>query len=335
MDVPFSDKHIKGSFLGRGNFNLKTVALLPISSSVPITAFAKKLYAALEGIGAPTAYLDQTSVMSHVGRHAFTRMGNLKVAGWLAEQEQRYRIVLYIADTPVGSQWTQTCIRQVSGTDLFLWYSAINEPANFCKADYVMVVGLADDGPGVGDYEKMLLSSKTTARKELVILHSDRSVAPGGVTEWLRVSDVMSIFLYPKSLTFTNRIVHGLTLTTMLNCQCVVSFSLTERDFQHIIVAQGLVSSKPSHPPPLSDPAAVKALKKMKDRVQIEIQKYRGSRSAIRPPRPDHASDFARLARRLCGRTIGVVFGGGGARGLSHLVRCLFTLSDAGIHSLI
>jgi lysophospholipid hydrolase len=32
-------------------------------------------------------------------------------------------------------------------------------------------------------------------------------------------------------------------------------------------------------------------------------------------------NDFARLARHLCGRSIGLVLGGGGARGLSHVVR--------------
>jgi lysophospholipid hydrolase len=122
MEIPNSPRNVGVTDLGRGNFNLKTVALLPVSSSVPITAFAKKLHAALEGIGAPTAYLDQSSVMNHVGRHAFTRMGNLKVAGWLAEQEQRYRIVLYIADAPIGSQWAQTCIRQVSIRTLIFCY---------------------------------------------------------------------------------------------------------------------------------------------------------------------------------------------------------------------
>ena len=40
-------------------------------------------------------------------------MGKLKVAGWLADQEQRYRTVLYVVDTPVNNPWTQTCIRQV------------------------------------------------------------------------------------------------------------------------------------------------------------------------------------------------------------------------------
>ena len=34
-------------------------------------------------------------------------------AGWLADQEQKYRTVLYVADAPVNSSWTQTCIRQV------------------------------------------------------------------------------------------------------------------------------------------------------------------------------------------------------------------------------
>ena len=61
----------------------------------------------------------------------------------------------------------------------------------------------------------------------------------------------------------------------------------------------------------------------MKDRVQSEIQRYRGARTDPRPQRPPHMSDFARLARRICGKSIGVVLGGGGARGISHLVCCI------------
>lgn len=65
--------------LGHNNTNLKTVAVLPVSRSVPVDAFARKLQAALEGIGASTSYLNQASISSHLGRHAFTRMGKLKV----------------------------------------------------------------------------------------------------------------------------------------------------------------------------------------------------------------------------------------------------------------
>lgn len=101
--------------LGRNNTNLKTVAILPVTRQVPISDFANRLRGAFEDtIGGPTAFLNQSSVMSVLGRHAFTRMGKLKLAGWLAEQEQKYRLVLYVVDTAVSSPWAQTSIRQVS-----------------------------------------------------------------------------------------------------------------------------------------------------------------------------------------------------------------------------
>ena len=42
-------------------------------------------------------------------------MGKLKVVGWLAELEQQYCIMLYVADSPVNSPWMPTCMRQVGG----------------------------------------------------------------------------------------------------------------------------------------------------------------------------------------------------------------------------
>lgn len=55
--------------------------------------------------------------------------------------------------------------------------------------------------------------------------------------------------------------------------------------------------------------------------MRSEIRKYRNSVAAPTSRRPDHLSDFRRLARRLCGKSIGLVLGGGGARGIAHLVR--------------
>ena len=83
------------------------------------------------------------------------------------------------------------------------------------------------------------------------------------------------------------------------------------------------------------DPAAVAAIKNLKNMVETEIQQYRGGSSDARPRRPPHTSDFARLARRICGKSIGVVLGGGGARGIAHLVRrdvchlCLLVLTSS------
>lgn len=53
------------------------------------------------------------------------------------------------------------------------------------------------DDPGIGEYERLLLSMKTTARKELVLLHPSRAVVPGSTREWLKVmSTVFSALLY-------------------------------------------------------------------------------------------------------------------------------------------
>lgn len=246
--------------LGRNNANLKTVAIVPVTREVPIVEFANKLQTAFEDtIGGPTAFLNQSSVMSVLGRHAFNRMGKLKLAGWLSEQEQKYRLVLYVVDTVVSSPWAQTSIRQ---------------------ADSVLLVGFGDD-PSVGEYERLLLSVKTTARKELVLLHPERSVPPGSTREWL------------KSRPWLNA--------------------------HHHVEMPGITRS---HAEPMtSDPSAVQALKNLKEKLGASLQRYRIKSSAATAAhgRPHHFSDFARLARRLCGKSIGLVLGGGGARGCAHV----------------
>ncbi|KAJ9120545.1 hypothetical protein QFC24_005220 [Naganishia onofrii] len=239
------------------NLNLKTVCILPVTGSVPIAAFAERLRNALEDIGAPTAYLNQASVMRQLGRHAFSKMGKLKIAGWLAEREQRNRTVLYVVDTPVTSQWTLTSIRQ---------------------ADFVLIVGMGDD-VALGEYEKLLLATKTTARKELVLLHPERYVASGFTRRWLKDRSYIS--------------------------------------GHHHVELPGIVL--PNKTPMLvHDPAAIAAFKHLREKVETRIKKYR-FRPSDRPRRPPHMNDFARLARRLCGKSIGLVLGGGGGRGISHI----------------
>lgn len=69
-----------------------------------------------------------------------------------------------------------------------------------------MVVGMGED-PTLGEYERLLLSMKTTARKELVLLHPDRSVIPGSTREWLKVSEIIECLDILVNMIF--RIVHG------------------------------------------------------------------------------------------------------------------------------
>ena len=246
--------------LGRNNLNLKTVAIVPVTRQVPISDFADRLQTAFDDtIAGPTVFLNQSSVMGVLGRHAFSRMGKLKLTGWLADQEQKYRLVVYVVDTPVSSAWSQTSIRQ---------------------ADCVLLVGFGDD-PTIGEYERLLLSIKTTARKELVLLHPERSVPPGATREWLKSRPWL----------------HA----------------------HHHVEMPGI--SRTHAAPAVVDPRAVKALRNLKQKLETRLQQYKGGRNAPVPSsgRPHYASDFARLARRLCGKSIGLVLGGGGARGCAHL----------------
>lgn len=258
--------------LGRNNQNLKTVAIVPVTRQVPIVDFSNRLQQAFEDtIGGPTEFLNQSSVMGVLGRHAFNRMGKLKLAGWLAEQEQKYRLVFYVVDTAASSPWAQTCIRQ---------------------ADCVLLVGFGDD-PTMGEYERLLLGIKTTARKELVLLHPERSVPPGSTREWL------------KSRPWVNA--------------------------HHHIELPGLSHhSRRAFASTLDDPAAVKALRNLKAKLETSLLRYKSKTGQAIAGRPHQCSDFARLARRLCGRSIGVVLGGGGARGCAH-VGFLQALEERGI----
>ncbi|KAL2848252.1 hypothetical protein BJX68DRAFT_238753 [Aspergillus pseudodeflectus] len=254
--------------------NLRTVGILPVTAGVPVVEFGHRLLHALQQIGVTDGVtsLNQAAILNHLGRHAFSRMGKLKLSQYLADLEEKYGMVLYIADTNVNSPWTQTCISQ---------------------ADCILLVGLAESSPSVGEYERFLLGMKSTARKELVLLHADRYCAPGLSRKWL------------KNRVWINGGHHHIQM----------GFRLT---------------AEPSHP------QAKRLGTVLKQRVQIlqaEIQKYTSRRIRQTPlysSQTPFKGDFHRLARRLCGRAVGLVLGGGGARGIAH-VGVIKALEEAGI----
>ncbi|CAG8571149.1 14430_t:CDS:2 [Ambispora leptoticha] len=250
--------------LGKNNMNLKTVGILPVDGSVPIDEFAEKLKNALARIDAKATLLNQATVVSILGRHAFSKIGRLKLISWLAEQEENVQIVLYLADGGPNSSWTQTCIRQ---------------------ADCILLVGLGDGDPAIGEYEHFLINAKTTARKELVLLHAERHCSPGTTRQWLK-----------------NRLwIHA-----------------------HHHVQMALVQK----PTMLREQSSQNALMNLRD----HISKYYPKRIQKRSPTiyTGIRSDFSRLARRLCGKSVGLVLGGGGARGIAH-IGVIRALEEAGI----
>ena len=79
--------------------NLRTVAILPVTAGVPVVEFGSRLMNALTQIGATKGVtsLNQAAILNHLGRHAFSRMGKLKLSQYLADLEEKYGLVLYVA----------------------------------------------------------------------------------------------------------------------------------------------------------------------------------------------------------------------------------------------
>ncbi|KXX80254.1 Lysophospholipase NTE1 [Madurella mycetomatis] len=243
--------------------NLRTVAVLPVSTGVPVVEFGNRLLNALTQVGAPNGAtsLNSTAVLNHLGKHAFNKMGKLKLSHYLADLEEKYGLVIYVADTNVNAPWTQTCITQ---------------------ADCVLLVGLADGSPEIGEYERFMLGVKSTARKILVLLHQERYSVPGLTRKWLKNRVWINGGHFHVQMTYSP-------------------------------------NAMPIHPP------AKPGGPTLKERVQIlqaEIQKYTSRKvhhSPFYSPDAPFKGDFHRLARRLCGKSVGLVLGGGGARGIAQI----------------
>ena len=254
--------------------NLRTTCVLPVTAGVPVVEFGARLLTALSQIGVVNGVtsLNQAAIMNHLGRHAFSRMGKLKLSQYLADLEERYGMLLYVADTNVNSPWTQTCIAQ---------------------ADCILLIGLAEGSPNIGEYEKFLLGMKTTARKELVLLHVERYSPPGLTRNWL----------------------HNRPWINGGHHHIQMAFRTNSAPVQPELKRFGT------------------ALKQRVQVLQAEIQKYTSRRIRQTPlysAETPFKGDFHRLARRLCGKSVGLVLGGGGARGWSQ-VGVIRALEEAGI----
>jgi lysophospholipid hydrolase len=259
------NKDIFGQDFKRNNTKLRTIAILPISDLVPINDFSKRLYNALISLGDKVSYLNTATVISVLGKHAFNKLGSLKLNSWLSDQEASSRIVMCIADGGSKSSWTKRCILQ---------------------ADCIFLVGLGDGDPAISDMEKLLLRMKVTARRELVLLHQERYVKPGSTLEWLKRRKWIS---------------------------------------SHYHIQMPLDASK----------IIMKTDKNSKFNIIKYLQKYRrGNKketfNSISEPFTGNRSDFARLGRRILSKSIGLVLGGGGARGLAQ-AGMIKVMEDIGI----
>ncbi|KAM6244081.1 patatin-like phospholipase domain-containing protein 7 [Porphyrio hochstetteri] len=153
--------------------NLSTVAIMPVSEEVPLTAFTLELKHALSPVG-PALLLTSDNIKQRLGSAALDSIHEYRLTSWLGQQEDIHRIVLYQADSTL-TPWTQRCIRQ---------------------ADCILIVGLGDQEPTVGELEKMLENTAVRAQKQLVLLHKEDGPLPSRTVEWLNMRSWCSAHLH-------------------------------------------------------------------------------------------------------------------------------------------
>ncbi|XP_059571461.1 patatin-like phospholipase domain-containing protein 7 isoform X4 [Alligator mississippiensis] len=153
--------------------NLSTVAIMPVSEEVPLTAFTLELKHAVSAVG-PALLLTSDNIKQRLGSAALDSIHEYRLSSWLGQQEDIHRIVLYQADSTL-TPWTQRCIRQ---------------------ADCILIVGLGEQEPTVGELERMLENTAVRAQKQLILLHKEDGPLPCRTVEWLNMRSWCSAHLH-------------------------------------------------------------------------------------------------------------------------------------------
>ncbi|EGD79287.1 hypothetical protein PTSG_12914 [Salpingoeca rosetta] len=266
-----------------------TVALVPATPDVPLRAFAQKIDAALNLYG-PSLLLNQDIVQEKFGTNPLQVSGFLEsqLITWLAQEEDRYSVVVYEAD-PTLTAWTRRCVRQ---------------------ADCILIVALGNNSTEPGQLELELEHMSQRAQKELVLLYPSNQVSPTGTAKWLNKRSWCSFHhhirccdsvLPPGQQSNDRRTLLDFLLDT----------SQLPEEFQDEATRSGHDDSDKNAP---STSAAATATTTDEPPV---------TPTTPAPPNDDvrlnlELSHYGRLARHIKGLSVGVVLGGGGARGIAH-----------------
>ncbi|XP_067868843.1 patatin-like phospholipase domain-containing protein 7 isoform X2 [Heterodontus francisci] len=116
-------------------------------------------------LAGPTLLLNSDVIKQRLGSTALDSIHEYRLSSWLAQQEDIHRIVLYQSDSSM-TPWTQRCIRQ---------------------ADCILIVGLGEQEPTVGELERMLENTAVRALKQLILLHKEDGPTPSRTVEWLNM----------------------------------------------------------------------------------------------------------------------------------------------------
>lgn len=159
--VPFdASSNVKHKF--------STIAILPVSDDIPLTAFTYELYHSLSAI-CPTARLTADVVRKTLGMNIMDSTNEYRLLSYLSQKEDHNEVTLYQCESGTLTPWTQRCLRQ---------------------ADVILIVGLANNRPPtIGKLEREIERFAIRTAKELVLLHHEMSTnsssRPTNTVQWL------------------------------------------------------------------------------------------------------------------------------------------------------
>ena len=161
--------------MGSGQANFSTVAVIPQSSNLPIAAFTLELVRALNMID-PSLRLTREYIENELGSDAFSKSSDFRLSAWLAQQEDKHRIVLYQCDRDL-TQWTKLAVRH---------------------ADVIFFLVDPTLPNAVTPLEESLEAYSMRTRKEMIFLHREDTKYPKGTSLWLRNRNWISAHYHIK-----------------------------------------------------------------------------------------------------------------------------------------
>ncbi|MEK8018392.1 MAG: cyclic nucleotide-binding and patatin-like phospholipase domain-containing protein [Candidatus Parabeggiatoa sp.] len=146
------------------------IAIIPLSSEVPLTDFCSRLISALSAFDA-TLHLNSERLDNLMGLTGAAQLSpnqpqSIRLVTWLDEQALKHRFILYQADMPITS-WTKWCLR---------------------RADQIILVADATDNAMHEEIKAALQHAEnltTDASKRLVLLHPNGEQLPSNTLQWL------------------------------------------------------------------------------------------------------------------------------------------------------